>query len=342
MGRGGLLVERYGHGAICVRFQENLRRSGCYNFGRFDFSDPFSLAIGLLRGDSNFWVERESFTKTIHYYRQRKRSIWVQKLTSLSSKEKKWIARYLEKNASPKYRDYRYHHFFNNCTTQIRDILYWATGKFVDSKPVADVSFRDLGREGLMYQPVILIATDFLVGRSADSSVNGWHSMFLPVNLRKEIESHFGAKPVLLYEGLNFEPRSSETGRLWVILFGLLLALPLGFAFLRKRRIGTFWLAILSLVLGVIGLLLWIVACYSSLPELRYNEALLLFVPTDLFLVLLSGRRLVQYARLRIVVIALVSFFVAVGIFLQPLWAPMMLVFLPMILLAFPPAEKNS
>jgi len=47
-----------------------------------------------------------------------------------------------------------------------------------------------------------------------------------------------------------------------------------------------------------------------------------------------------QYARARIALLAAVSLFAAVGVFVQPLWAPILAVFAPMAVLAFLPVRE--
>jgi hypothetical protein len=71
------------------------------------------------------------------------------------------------------------------------------------------------------------------------------------------------------------------------------------------------------------GLVIWTAAIISTIPGLRWNEAIFLYVPFDVVLPFLGEVRRRQYARVRLATFVVVSFLTAVGIFLQPLWVPL-------------------
>jgi NADH-quinone oxidoreductase subunit K len=106
------------------------------------------------------------------------------------------------------------------------------------------------------------------------------------------------------------------------------------------QQTGTVAGAVLPLVL--LGSLVWLVAIASPLPEGRVNELLLVFVPYDVVLPFLREAVRRQYARARIALLAAVSLFAAVGVFHQPLWAPILVVFAPMAVLAFLPVRSEE
>ena len=49
MGVGGLIWERHGHIALCVRYDDP-REDACYNYGIGDFRHPVKMAWGFFRG----------------------------------------------------------------------------------------------------------------------------------------------------------------------------------------------------------------------------------------------------------------------------------------------------
>ena len=69
----------------------------------------------------------------------------------------------------------------------------------------------------------------------------------------------------------------------------------------------------------LIGALLWLIALITTTPELRWNEALLVFWPTDALLLCLKAHRLQLYLRLRIASLAIVSALLVAGVLVQPL-----------------------
>src|SRR5262245_55648138 len=76
MDQGELLVERFGHTAICVRWED--RKDRCYNYGTTTFEDPVGLGWGFLRGRSNFWVSVQSPEGMLDHYMENDRTIWRQ------------------------------------------------------------------------------------------------------------------------------------------------------------------------------------------------------------------------------------------------------------------------
>ena len=83
-------------------------------------------------------------------------------------------------------------------------------------------------------------------------------------------------------------------------------------------------------LLGVIGLALWVLAGISQMPELRFNEALLVFWPTDLGVGFLGGDRRRTYARVRVGVLVACGVGLAIGVLRQPLGLLLLAGLIPM------------
>jgi hypothetical protein len=90
-----------------------------------------------------------------------------------------------------------------------------------------------------------------------------------------------------------------------------------------------------TIPLVVMGTIIWTVAIISSIPGLRWNEAIFLFVPFDLVLPILRGEPRRKYAQIRAGMVVWASIFCAVGIFKQPLWIPILCAFVPHALVAW-------
>ena len=359
MGQGELLAERFGHAALCVCYPDEpdggclpktkeprrgaRKRSDsrppdrCYNYGVTDFSAPLSLGWGFLRGRAEFWVETWDPTRMVRIYERKDRTLWRQRL-DLRAEQRREIARRLEHDSRPENRYYKYHHFYENCTTRLRDIINDATGgklkEGTESKP--GPSFRDYSRQGFAEFTSVLLITDLIMGRKGDIQPDRWQLMFLPDYLREEVAEKLGAEPVLIYErrGRPFA-QEGPSGRGWVVLLGLLIGIPVLVTRLlrRRERLG---LIPAALVLGLLGLIVWFMAAVSTLAELRYNEVMLVFVPTDIALPFLGARRRMRYAQVRVALLMVVSILRAVGLFLQPLWILVLCVFMPLLPTALP------
>lgn len=317
MGPGDELFSAFGHAAICVT-DEREPRGRCYNYGTADFTTPVPLTWAFIRGRARFWVSTTDAPHMLGYYASVGRAVWRQRL-SLPPDEATRVAGALAASAEEGAKYYRYHHFEDNCTTRIRDVLDRATGGRLSRDRVdRGKSFRQWARQGFAGDWPLLAAVELLLGRSADRRTDSWQAMFLPSELRAEVARRFDAPPLTVVPG---RPRPPP-GVTWLglavyVIAGALLAIVVGV----HARTGR---ALTAFVLGLVGTILWALAALSTFPELRRNELLLSFWPTDALLPWLGRRYLVA----RVVVLALVIV-AHLGLLVQPL-APSLLALLPL------------
>jgi hypothetical protein len=339
MGQGDVLFQKFGHAALCLRYPAQPRQDICFNYGTTDFDSPIPLTWGFVRGEANFWVSIATPRAMLGFYGALDRDIYRQDLPLTPEQALKAETRLLS-DARPENRYYTYHHFYDNCTTRVRDIIDEATYGALsrDADHSVGRSFRSFGRQGFAEQKWVIVLSDLLMGRDADQDATLYEAMFLPRVLRDEVSERLKAKPTIIERrtGRQFS-QDAGTGRGWILLFGVLFALPLAITQLlgRYRRVG---LAVATVPLTFLGAIIWLFALVSSLAELRWNEAVFVFMPLDLALVVVGPVRRRQYARVRVAVLALVSLLLAVGVFRQPLWIPIIVAFIPMIIVARPTA----
>jgi hypothetical protein len=158
--------------------------------------------------------------------------------------------------------------------------------------------------------------------------------MFLPNVLQSELAERFSATPEVVYRrrGRELGGRSPPTWP-WFALAAAVLALPVAL----QRRWGRgrgLVVAVAGALLGLLGAALWFLAGLSSVPELRWNEQLLVFVPFDALLVVLRERGRAVYARFRLAELAAVSACAALGWLRQPLFAQALVPALTFLLIA--------
>jgi len=158
--------------------------------------------------------------------------------------------------------------------------------------------------------------------------------MFHPEIFRQQIAARFGVEPRLLYKrrGPVF-PVDGPSGRLELVALALAFTLPLALAQWR-RRFEIAALAWTTLWLFALGAIVWGPAIMSSIPGVRWNEAVFVAMPLDGALVFLPAAPRRRYALARVGLIALCSLLAAIGVFHQPLWIVCLVVFLPMIAIA--------
>ncbi len=332
MGPGDELFSRFGHAAICVTdAQSPLGR--CYNYGTADFSTPGPLTWSFVRGRALFWVSVRPLPAMIASYAAEDRTLWRQRLP-LPAEAARALALTLHAADVREATYYRYHHFNDNCTTRVRDLVDGATGGALrrDTAAPIDPPLREYVRRGFAGQPLLLLLTDLLLGRAADRPTSRWLGMFLPELLRSEVQTRLGAAPEAVYTRRRPIEIGSSLGGPWLLVpLGALLLVAV-LAARRRRRRGA---PLVGAVLGLVGLLVAGLAACSALPELRHNEAVLLCLPSDLLLLGLPVRWAVAYARLRLCGLLLCAGALAASLLIQPLVPVLLFCALPLAGLAW-------
>ncbi|MCA9640410.1 MAG: DUF4105 domain-containing protein [Polyangiaceae bacterium] len=329
MGPGKDLFERFGHAAVCVESRE---RGRCYNYGTTDFqTPPEKIGWEFIRGNSRFWVAIWPRDRMLRAYISTDRDVFRQVLPLTPEQTRRVIAR-LEEDSREENRYYRYHHFDDNCTTRIRDVIDDATGgaflKGADAS--AGVTRRELGAQGLAEWPLAIAAGQLFAGPRLDRDMTRNEAMFLPSNLRAELTSELGAKP----ERVNSRrgpPFPARPGPTWHYFMSLALGLTLPLVAVGRRgRFARVAVVLCGTILGALGVLVWGLSLLAHMQELRVNQALLLFWPTDLSLGFLGARARTSYARLRALAALCTLILSVIGVLRQPLVAPALLVLLPL------------
>lgn len=348
MGPGADLFSQFGHAAICVSDAKD-PQGRCYNYGTADFSTPGPLTWNFLRGRALFWVSVVPQPYMVALYAHEDRTLYRQRLPLPAAAAHKLAAK-LHQADQREATYYRYHHFRDNCTTRIRDLVDDATEGALrkSSQTASDPPLRHYVQQGFDSSLPLLLLMDVLLGRAADPPSTRWQGMFLPELLREELTTKLRAPAVAIYtrqapssggEALLPRPVQPLRWRWMLPAVGALLALW-QLSQVRADRLGKkshqrLAQAAAGLVLGSFGLLCFGMFAVSVLPELRYNEAVLVCLPTDILLLGLPLRLGRRYAQLRLCGLALVCLLSLLGVLLQPLGPVLLLCALPLAALAF-------
>lgn len=335
MGIGSLIWERHGHIALCVRYA-NREDDACYNYGIGDFHEPMKMATGFFRGTNSFWVGKMDPQVMLNIYRRADRTIWTQPLPLTDEQERKVITK-LEYDILDEHRYYAYDHFWDNCTTRVRNVLDDATGGALKAmtEKTDGRTYRDLARDGFFGMRVPLLITDIAMGRVTDRVPSYWERMFLPDYLREAAAKLWKIEPIVLYQRKGPPPlKDGPSGR---IIFALIILLLTSSAWIT-RLLGKFERAGLGFAVVpyvFLGSVFWFLAIISPLPYVEMNESCLVLLPTDLMLVWFlrpEYRRI--YARVRIGMIVLVALLLLVGVLKQPIWPLLLWPLVPSVIVA--------
>ncbi len=341
-GIGPEVFEKFGHAALCLTYPA--KQTICFNYGVTNFAEPGKLVWGFMRAKQKFWVEPTYLGAMVQFYKHEDRDIFRQTLP-LDDDQARAIADTLWFDIRPENRYYVYHHFEDNCTTRLRDKIDNVTnGKLrADSDGRVPLSFRGYGRRGMAQYVPLIGVSDFITGRNLDYYPTIWESMFHPLELRDQVEQKLGVEPVVVYarRGPPF-PTDGPSGRWVVVVVSILLTLPLVLVRWRGLRRERLAVVVAAIPLMFWGVLLWLIFVFVTIDWVRWNEVMLMYVPTDVAIPWLSPARRRRYAQIRVAMVVLASGLGAIGVLHQPLGLPAFCAFLPLAVLAFdlPPAKK--
>ena len=295
-GPGDELYYWWGHIALVI---EDARsgQSRFYDYGLFSF-DNENFFLNFAFGRLMYSCGASSAANNIASYVKTNRDVVLYTL-DIPPENREKVRQFAEENILPWNRDYLYHHFWDNCSTRIRDIVDIATdGQFrqrFGSEP-GRYTLRQHVRRHTWFSPAIDWALCFLMGQGIDTPITVWDEMFLPSEVGRHISDFeytagFGGSRRLVagVETVNLahgRPAVLEVPRLqWPreLVFSLVLAGLLSLLFYlqsihpaRGQVLLGICHSLFGLVFGGAGLLLIFMSFFTS-HDYTYHNTNLLF-----------------------------------------------------------------
>lgn len=314
IGQGDLVWEQFSHNAIWIQNEETGWSRG-YNWGIFDF-DQVDFYPRLFRGTMLYSMAPFDPGYFLRVNAHFDRSVRVQKL-ALTPDQKAALLAFVEWNALPENKDYRYDYYRDNCSTRVRDALDRVLdGRIRESAEALTTNhtYRWHTRRLLPAFPGAYTGIQVVLGAAADRPLNGWEEMFLPIRLMEEIrdvevpDGAGGMRPLVVEERqlLNTSRAPIPTAPPFAFPWFLLTGLFWGGAIMALSRrgpslgwLGRSGLAVVAggwaMVAAVCGLLLlgaWAFTdhtfWYRNLNLLQFNP-LFLPIPLAFLLYLFRG-----------------------------------------------------
>lgn len=300
------LYTRGGHAALMVaQVQDGTPiHTAVYNYGDTNWDDPF-LVPHFLRGNLIFFLSQSgSLLETVNEYGARQgREVYRQHL-NLSPEQAAEVAKRLKEGTAVGKREYIFHHMSSLCSTRIMDLL----DDVLKGRLRAELAPSPGPDTGRHYQQVIFggdylasIGGDLFLGRPHDRVLNKYQSTASPEHMRSYLQTIMLPAPLGAQERVPLadppvalvqlkEPIVVQKSWFTHFLWGSLIALLLGYGARSYRRAASApqesaelikWAALFS---GLVGLFIAGFIVLSRVPEFRWNELILLFWPTDLWL----------------------------------------------------------
>ena len=276
---GDELYTTFGHNAIRVK-QIGTPQDLVFNYGTFSFKEP-NFYLKFLRGKLNYRLAVNYYSDFIAEYKYFKRTVTEQVLDLNDDQKQKFID-FLNNNALPENRNYKYDFFFDNCSTRIRDALKTEVNVSFD-QAADDKTFRNLLDENLSGLPWSDFGIDIVIGAVADRKADFNEQMYIPEYLSAQIDKAqinetplVGSNKVLLDFPEAMERRKQKPSFAPLVVFGILalVELYLLYSFLTMGRMpwrfyDLAWI-ILFAILSFVIMFLWFATDHMATKE-NYN-----------------------------------------------------------------------
>lgn len=333
---GEELYSLFGHSAIRVS-DSVLGIDYVFNYGTFDFNTP-NFYLKFMRGELDYMLSVSHYDNFIYEYNLDGRGITEQVLR-LRYEERNKLFEALSENYRPANRAYKYHFFYDNCATRVRDIVVNNIGltvEFPERETYSAMSFRDAIAVYLKNRPWTRLGLDLLLGQPTDEKLNATTVQFLPDFLMYQFADarisedgrHLVSSTSTLLDRRTVESKPGTFTP--AIVLSLLAIMIIAHTWLSKKQgkstrpINVVLLSICSMI-GLLIIFLWFFTSHSVTgPNWNILWAhplyLLLFIPT------VSKNSTGKYLRLifasLILIFALVSPFLSqqIPVVLIPIW----------------------
>jgi hypothetical protein len=300
-GPGEEVWERFGHNAILIRARDD-SFARLYNYGMFDFAQT-NFWLNFARGIMLYRISVSDPADDYPVYREEGRWILEQHL-NLTPAQRTALLAYLEWNARPENAQYRYEYFSANCSTRVRDALDRAVGGAIKAQTIAPsrgFTYRMDALRLMRPEPALMIGMDAGLGPFADQRLSYWDESFVPMEFMRYVrdvrvpDGNGGTQPLVASETQIArarlpDPLAFPPDWFWYALgVGLAAAAAmLALDWLRRRGAARALFgiaaALVSLALGLGGVLLLVLWLATEHISAWRNENLLLFDPLCLLL----------------------------------------------------------
>jgi len=187
-GVGAEVWERFGHNAIVVADLQQGTRTA-YNYGMFSFHQE-NFVLRFIQGRMLYWMEGYPAEWDIPRYIAAGRSVWEQEL-NLTATQRIEVRDFLEWNAQPDNKFYRYDYYLDNCSTRVRDVIDRVTGGNFHAQMTGPGAgtYRFHTQRLNTNNPPLYAGLLLALGQRADRPASRWEEMFLPLKLHEYLRT---------------------------------------------------------------------------------------------------------------------------------------------------------
>ncbi|MCF0058786.1 DUF4105 domain-containing protein [Dyadobacter sp. CY356] len=185
VGPGKDIYSSFGHSALRISDQ-TIGLDYVYNYGTFTFDENFY--INFAKGENIYWLSISPFQNEYYNWALRENRNITQQTLNLTLKQKKALFLFMENNALPQNKNYRYDYFYDNCSTRIDNALKTVFGdclKF-NAKSVSEAhgqsgaTIRQLTHQYLQQSKWGELGIETCLGIEMDRKITPEQFKFLP------------------------------------------------------------------------------------------------------------------------------------------------------------------
>ena len=305
-GWGEVSWERFGHNAIWIKDRAR-GTDTTYNWGMFDFAQP-NFVWRFVTGDTRYWMQAFSLDVMLAEYKRENRSVLAQEL-NLTPAQRLKLQQFVQWNALPQNKFYRYDYYRDNCSTRLRDAIDHALSGQLQTATVSRMTsgtYRSHTQRLMTGDIPLYTGVTFALAARADKPLSVWEEMFLPVRMANDLRTvtiadSTGAQiPLVRSEmamytaGRPPEPAAPPSYFPLFLAVGIIIAAALvilvrsaeggsRLAMFAATALATVW----SLIAGLGGLALVFAWAFTKHYFMGRNENLMHFDPLSIVLVLL-------------------------------------------------------
>ncbi|MGI6466313.1 MAG: DUF4105 domain-containing protein [Sphaerochaetaceae bacterium] len=294
MGKGDQLYVWFGHTGIEIKDLIS-GQSVMYDFGIFSFNQGFYQTFALGNLNYEIWATSTEMRKQIAI--NEKRDISIVEL-NLSPEAKIAILETLNYTVEEPNNVYRYHHYYENCSTRIRDIIDKGVGGQLKAYSEAIDEKSTLRKNVVRHTYASMFINwvlNFAQNGKIDYPINRWEAMFLPSVLEDTIrefnyvDENGSLVPLAKsYTVVNKEPVGYRSPVLSTyqsqffkyLVFGLLAGLvSLILKFLRLNKLRGFYTFVIYLFFAAVSSILLFMMVATNHDVTYFNENILFISP---------------------------------------------------------------
>jgi uncharacterized protein DUF4105 len=284
---GNELYSLFGHTAIRVDDPVN-NIDVVFNYGAFDFSTP-NFYLKFTRGDLQYFIITSTFGDFCQQYIEENRGVYEQEL-NLTQQQKQKIFNELVASLSSADKYYTYKFIDRNCTTKVADRI----NANIDGKLSLDVKGSKESNHRILYGYAKNhfyenLGMNIMFGAGTDDD---FYNLYLPLQLMESIsKTKNGSQPLTngvktINKAAAADTHFSFRNSIWSLISVLLLIVLAN----RKTITLTFFT-----VQSLLGFFLIFSSIYSLHHELTWNYNIFLFNPLLLLVVVFALIQNIKY-----------------------------------------------